>query len=91
LGAAGGLQKWYVFLSSRPWARQVDDLRQQTTAFFNKMAFEIDVPEPSGADGAANSAAQTAEPSKPRFEPMRRKLLLAVVEDASKRHSVGNV
>jgi hypothetical protein len=57
-------------------------LVQQTTAFFNKMAFEIDILDPTRADGSVSGTAQAPDPRKPRFVPMRRKLILAGLDDA---------
>lgn len=42
------------------------------------MAFEVDVVEPTHADGAVDSTAQGRDFPKLRFEPMRRKLFVPV-------------
>ena len=42
------------------------------------MAFEIDVSEHLKVDGVRDSLKKTRDPGRPRFEPMRRKLHVAV-------------
>ncbi|ERF69292.1 hypothetical protein EPUS_03996 [Endocarpon pusillum Z07020] len=68
----GGHLSWFELGGGRWFARV------QTEAFFNKMAFEIDVPEQLEVDGVLDSLKNTGDPGRPRFEPMRRKLHVAV-------------
>ncbi len=42
------------------------------------MAFEVDVSESLDADGVVHGPTKTRDPLKLRFEPMRRKLDIAV-------------
>lgn len=67
----GGHLSWFELGGGR-WFSKV------TTAFFNMMAFGIDVPEPWIAEDIADSPETTQGPLKPRFEPMRRKLHVVV-------------
>jgi hypothetical protein len=53
-------------------------LSYQTEAFFNRMAFDMDLSEPPQAEEFFESLDRKRDPLKPAFEPMRRKMDIRV-------------